>query len=348
MIRFLTIAASFTICLSYSMESAAVDPLQAKLANFAASRERIALDLSEPIAACVIRKDTAHPAFHGCVDWHSSVHGAWALVAYTRLTGDDRFLPLLETILKPRSIAAERRYLQENPTFEMPYGRAWFLRLALEHHETLDSDLLLPFADEVAESIARYYTEVEPDPMSREYKNASWALINLYDYGKIRKNDRLTKFVEIKVKQHFISAGQSCPISKENEEWPDFMAVCSTWAWLVQKVQSPRAFRKWLEVFLPAEVVIKAVASPKTVHHNGMNFSRAWGFWNLYRGTNDSRFLAAFLEHFAAAYSRPESWKGDYRKVGHWVAQFGMLALMVSFYDWPPDASKAGVPAHKE
>ena len=41
-------------------------------------------------AAYVARRDTEHPAFHGCVDWHSACHGVWALLAYQRATGDAR------------------------------------------------------------------------------------------------------------------------------------------------------------------------------------------------------------------------------------------------------------------
>src|SRR5262249_53537095 len=70
------------------------------LEQLAQQRDAIARDLSETIARCVERHDTAHPAFHGCVDWHSAVHGVWALVAYVRATGDERFRPLIDETLR--------------------------------------------------------------------------------------------------------------------------------------------------------------------------------------------------------------------------------------------------------
>ena len=48
------------------------------------ARKEIARALVEPIRVGVARKDTGHAAFHGCMDWHSAVHGVWALTAYAR------------------------------------------------------------------------------------------------------------------------------------------------------------------------------------------------------------------------------------------------------------------------
>ena len=58
------------------------------LASLAADRTEIAKALASAVSQAVCRKDTDHTAFHGCIDWHSAVHGTWALTAYTRMTGD--------------------------------------------------------------------------------------------------------------------------------------------------------------------------------------------------------------------------------------------------------------------
>ena len=83
-------------------------------------------------AMCFAREDTPEPIFHGCVDWHSASHAAWALSFYQRNTGDTRYAAQLEAEFTPADIAAEATRLRNNPRFEMPYGRAWFLRLAVE------------------------------------------------------------------------------------------------------------------------------------------------------------------------------------------------------------------------
>src|SRR5262245_50805107 len=73
-----------------------------------------------------------HPAFYGCYDWHSAVHGHWLLAhvlctspgtpeaAGIRRIFDQHFLP--------EHLAAEANYLYEHPGFERPYGWAWMLK----------------------------------------------------------------------------------------------------------------------------------------------------------------------------------------------------------------------------
>lgn len=306
-----------------------------RLTTFLAERPRMAAALAEPVASCVARQDTRHPVFHGCIDWHSAVHGTWALIAYTRTTGDQRYRPLIERTLDPNRLAQERRDLAGDPHFEMPYGRAWFLRLAMDHHRTFHSDLLTPMADDIAESLIRYYTQNPPDPESTAYDNASWALINLHDYGQAHRNRRIVEWVKTMVRRHYLTR-EACPLQRVEIDQREFMAVCTNWAWLVQLVLPREEFNAWLARFLPADLPLTPVQAPANAHEVGLNFSRAWGLWRLYRATGNPRFLDSYLAHFQETYSRPALWKGDYRSVGHWVAQFGMFALTTSYDDAPP------------
>ena len=134
------------------------------------------------------RTDTDHIAFHGCIDWHSAVHGTWALTAYSRMTGDTRYAPFIAEVLSPEKIAAERAFIAARPDFEMPYGRAWFLRLALEHERAFGSDALKPMADDVLASLLAIYAQRQPDPRRGSYQSDSWALINMYDYAQKSQN----------------------------------------------------------------------------------------------------------------------------------------------------------------
>ena len=130
------------------------------------ARREMARELVAPILAGVARKDTGHAAFHGCVDWHSAVHGVWALTAYARMTGDTVCDGLLEETLRPEKLAAERALLAARPGFEMPYGRAWFLRLAIDHERVFKDRRLAALADEAAQSLMTRYQKIDPDPLS--------------------------------------------------------------------------------------------------------------------------------------------------------------------------------------
>ncbi|HEY1435234.1 MAG TPA: DUF2891 family protein, partial [Thermoanaerobaculia bacterium] len=79
-----------------------------------------------------------HPAFYGCYDWHSSVHGHWMLARLLRaapgLASDARIREVLDGHFTREAIAAETHALEAPGarTFERPYGWAWTLRLAAE------------------------------------------------------------------------------------------------------------------------------------------------------------------------------------------------------------------------
>ena len=73
------------------------------------------------------------PAFFGCFDWHSSVHGHWMLARLARLVPDADFegdaRRALARSLTPTNVEAEVAYLstEGRTTFERPYGLAWLL-----------------------------------------------------------------------------------------------------------------------------------------------------------------------------------------------------------------------------
>ena len=84
------------------------------------------------------------PAFFGCYDWHSSVHGHWLLARLARMFPDAPFAPraraALARSLTAENMAAEARYLAGpgRTSFERPYGLAWLLQLAAELREWQD------------------------------------------------------------------------------------------------------------------------------------------------------------------------------------------------------------------
>jgi hypothetical protein len=302
------------------------------LAALREARTEIAGELAATVRACVRRKDTGHAAFHGCIDWHSAVHGAWALTAYGRMTGDRQDVALLNRILSPANIAQERALLRARPDFEMPYGRAWFLRLASEHALAFKRDTLRPMADDVLGSMLAYYGRHRPDPWRGSYDSDSWALLNMHDYAARTRNAAALEAVGEWVRTHFVRYERACDYGSESGH---FMAVCTNWAWLVSRVLKGDAFDRWAAAFLRASGLPRPVMAPVNWHHHGLNFSRAWGLWGMSRATGSSAarqaYRAAFAEHFRATYEHPQRWRGNYEGVAHWVPQFGMLALQPLF-----------------
>ncbi len=72
--------------------------------------------------------------FNGSFDWHSDVHGHWALLSMARVTHDSDLEDQMMKILSFSRLKMEIQFLtaHENKSFELPYGRAWFLMLLRE------------------------------------------------------------------------------------------------------------------------------------------------------------------------------------------------------------------------
>jgi Protein of unknown function (DUF2891) len=311
------------------------------LAHLLETRVDIARALAQPIRLGVARRDTGHPAFHGCLDWHSAVHGVWALTAYARMTGDPQDEPRIAEILNPAKIAAEQAFLRSRPDFEMPYGRAWFLRLAREHELHFRTGALRPMAEELHASLMAHYGAHPPDPRRGSYQSASWALLNMHDYaawsGDAAALDAIRRWVET----HFLDVAQGCDCALEAGH---FMAVTTNWAWLVSKILPQDQFDPWAEAFFARSGLPHPVTHPLSWHHHGLNFSRAWGLAALHAASTSASakeaYLDAHIAHFRATYDTPALWRGSYEGVGHWVPQFGMLALQPLFERLPPAASR--------
>ncbi len=71
------------------------------------------------------------PAFSGCYDWHSSVHGHWLLVRLLRTFPNASFAKeareALRKSLTAENLKQEASYLrgEGRGSFERPYGLAW-------------------------------------------------------------------------------------------------------------------------------------------------------------------------------------------------------------------------------
>jgi hypothetical protein len=291
-------------------------------------KSMIADELVKSVEACVLRKDTNHVTFNGCIDWHSSVHGVWALVAYMNATQDRRFDDLIEKKLRPDKIRRERVLINRHPRFEMPYGRAWFLRLAIEYEQYSNNKTLRPMADDVLRSLIDYYKRNKPNPHSDSYNSASWALINMHDYAMYVKDRKTSEFVKKIIRKYYIVKNAVC---KYREEKNSFMAICTNWAWLVSKALPKDKYVLWVRDFFDRNGLPSPLQHPKSWHRHGLNFSRCWGLWEIYAIAGEDKYLDAYVKHFTASFDRPKLWRGSYHGVGHWVPQFGMFALQPLF-----------------
>src|SRR5207248_7367883 len=119
----------------------------AKLALACVHKEypnKIAHVLNSDVDVAPPRKLT--PAFCGCYDWHSSVHGHWLLVRLLRTFPDAPFAKdareALKQSLTAENLKQEAAYIkgEGRSSFERPYGLSWLLQLCEELREWDDPD----------------------------------------------------------------------------------------------------------------------------------------------------------------------------------------------------------------
>ena len=138
------------------------------------------------------------PAFYGCYDWHSSVHGHWLLARLARTFPDASFAPAaraaLQQSLTKENIAHEVLYLKADgrASFERPYGLAWLLQLGGELSEWGKTDAaarelstnLQPLELAAVERLKTWLPKLSHPVRSGEHSQTAFALGLIIDYAR--------------------------------------------------------------------------------------------------------------------------------------------------------------------
>ena len=319
------------------------DDSDARWQAFVAQRESWLHALSEPILACVGNRDTGHPAFHGCIDWHSAVHATWALHALHRMTGEPAYLQAANAVLDPAGVAGELEDILAGnlPFVELLYGRAWFLLLARERELALEGQPgamdLRPHAEAIADQLEEVLMGQGADQLSSgvladDYFNASWALLNLHRWALHVGDATRAAWIESAITDVVMTV--ECPLVDELTFADDFFPPCLHRALAVLSVLPQSQTDAWLTGELPGqgEFELAPLCEPAPAHVAGLNFSRAWGLWALWEASGDTHYRDLYVEHVWRHVAQPSYWAEDYWAHSHWIAQFGVHAIWLSWY----------------
>src|SRR5580693_7219031 len=135
------------------------------------------------------------PAFYGCYDWHSSVHGHWLLTRLVRTFPSAPFAPpareALRQSLTADNMAQEARYLrgEGRASFERPYGLAWLLQLSAELREWDDPEAknlnanLRPLEEAALERLNDWLPKLSFPVRIGEHSQTAFALGLMLDYA---------------------------------------------------------------------------------------------------------------------------------------------------------------------
>ncbi|HXZ59342.1 MAG TPA: DUF2891 domain-containing protein [Steroidobacteraceae bacterium] len=295
------------------------------------------------------------PAFYGCLDWHSDVHGHWLLVRLLRLYPDAPFAAqaraALDESFTSAKIDAEASYLRAagRASFERPYGLAWLLELSAELRRSDDADarrwsgILAPLETEVVARLESWLPKLQYPIRVGEHDQTAFAFGLIWDWAGVAGDGEMRKLLAAAA-QRFYRHDRNCPLAYE-PSGEDFLSPCLAEADFIRRVLSPPEFASWLSQFLPQIPRAPAAASaapgargwlepgivtdrsdPKLAHIDGLNLSRAWMLEGIAHGLPPGDVRIAALRSAARRHADAAlpAVTGQYYEGGHWLGTFAV------------------------
>lgn len=296
-------------------------------------------------AETITSPQALHPVFYGCYDWHSAVHCHWQVVRALRLYPDAPFAEAAKAALDrsftEANVAVEVAYVQQRPSFEMPYGMAWLLQLLTELREMATPDaarwrtMLAPLESHAAARFRAYVTRL-PYPVRTGLHNQSAFSLGLaWDWARIAGDSSLVDAINGCARRFYL-ADRDAPLAYE-PSGTDFLSPALAEADLMRRVLAPAEFSAWLWAFLGhdlletlatrlAPVNVVDFADGQLAHYSGLNLSRAWMLAGIAHALVDDDPRRPLLLDLAAqhrALGLPDALHTDYM-VAHWAPTFAI------------------------
>ncbi len=291
-----------------------------------------------------------HPAFYGCLDWHSSVHGHWLLVkvlnAYPEIKNRDSIVACLSRSFTVEKMQAEAAYFSAytgSRTFERTYGWAWLLKLdeelmrssdplAREWHRAME-----PLTAEIVKLWQAYLPRQSYANRTGVHPNTAFALAFAIDWARKAGNSGFEEQLVAKAKQFYLN----------NSDWPsqlepdasDFFSPSLLAADLMWRILPKEQYVKWIDAYFTNQGVLNLITPPvvsdrtdyQIVHLDGLSLSRAWCMQGIAAHLPvDHRLRPLFADTAGSFLSATMPLIRDNYGGSHWLASFALYALDVN------------------
>jgi hypothetical protein len=290
------------------------------------------------------------PAFYGCYDWHSSVHGHWLLARLARTFPEAPFAkPAREALRKSltaENLKQEAAYLRETgrANFERPYGLAWLLQLVAELREWDDPQAremlanLQPLEEAALERLKVWLPKLSHPVRIGEHAQTAFALGLMLDYARATKNEKFANLL-LEQARKFYLADKNCPMAYE-PSGEDFLSPCLAEADVMRRVLPSAEFANWLKEFMPQIPTTSKIdwlpvtvspdpSDPKLAHLDGLNLSRAWMIEGIISALPKDDARRPALTATAEAHRRAglAAVTGAHYEGGHWLGSFAVYLV---------------------
>lgn len=302
-------------------------------------------------AEAIGRPKVIFPAFYGCFDWHSSVHGHWLLVRLLRVGPPDaawrgEAIEKLNQSFTADNLDGEVANFARpaRGSWERPYGLAWYLQLTSELREWDDPKakewlaILQPLEADIVVSLKEWLPKLAYPIRLGTHNQSAFAFGLMLDWARVAGDAELEGLITERSKAFHMN-DVNCPLAYE-PSGEDFLSPCLMEADLMRRILSADAFSEWLSDFMPqiptdgasdwlAPGIVKDASDGKLVHLDGVNSSRAWNLYNIARALPDGDQRKASLVAAAKIHADTgvAAVSAEHYSGSHWLASFATYLM---------------------
>ena len=286
------------------------------------------------------------PSFYGCWDWHSAVHGHWAMVKilkdFPEIPDREIILNKLENNLNKENLKKEYEFFQQDfaKGFERTYGWAWLMKLYSElitwenEKAQIWASNMKPLVELLSNRTIQFLDKLSTPLRPGTHANTAFSFSLMIEYALAAKNEKLlNKIKEYSIKNFY--GDINCPINYE-PSGTDFLSPCLAEASLMSYILNTKDFNLWFSKFIPSldKAYFGNIIDPPEVldpedpgigHLIGLMFHRAWTLKDIAKkldNNSDRKLLHSIAKtHSETGYNI--MFKSGYGGE-HWLATFAI------------------------
>ena len=248
------------------------------------------------------------PSFYGCWDWHSAVHGHWAMIKiikeFPEIPERNIIVEKISKNLTKENLTKEYEFFLNDfaKSFERTYGWAWLMKL---YSELLSwdnelgkewSENLKPLVELLSERTILFLEKLSTPLRPGTHANTAFSFSLMLEYAILANDNKLYNKIREYSIQNFLS-DVNCPVSYE-PSGTDFLSPCLAEAALMSNILDKNEFNIWFKNFIPIldKPEFKNIINPPIVldpedpgigHLIGLMFHRAWTLKDILKKLNN-------------------------------------------------------------
>lgn len=270
--------------------------------------------------------------FNASYDWHSAVHSHFASIYAAKKLSKNELLDNILAKYSDYSVQSEVAYQPKMD--ETLYGYPWLLIYAdyLADVEPEAFNHLKPLLNKVYNATLNNFRHADysayRQSIARGYRNYNFAALGLYHYAQRIKDTTAMRDIKNKISAYAPYIDWNTVSASEFFE-PKAIALLT-----YKKLGITGAALNTVKAaYANTTITVPGSLDDYSSHAKGRVLNTAWGFWLMYKETNETQYLNAYLKTLDLVYQylKLHQYYGNYfATVGHWLPHFGVIAIKIA------------------